>query len=276
MMKSILGPTLALLICCAGILKESQAAQEDDNYFAGRNGCFLLYNIKTKAFVKIIGEENCRKQFPACSTFKVPLAVMAFDSGVLKNENQILKWDGVKGFLEQHDRDHNAKTWMRDSVVWFSQRITPHLGKKRFQKYLNSFDYGNKDLSAGITEAWLVSPAENKPALKISAYQQVEFMKSLWTDSLPVSKRATRLTREITFLETSPHGFKLSGKTGSNFYDKEHKIHFGWFVSHLEKGEEEYIAVANLSDLAPSDESGYGGAKAKMIAKKILTKQGLW
>lgn len=267
---------LIFLSCACASNSAKQELQPAKDYFVKTEACFLLYNMKTQQFEKTIGEENCRKSYPACSTFKVPLSVMAFDAKVLKDENEILKWDGKKDEREAVNHDHNAKTWMRDSVVWFSQRITPKLGKKRFQKYLDQFNYGNKDISAGIKTAWLVLPNDPGPALKISAYEQVDFMKKLWANKLPASARAIQLTKEITFLETSPKGFRLSGKTGSSFYDKDRKVALGWFVSHLEKEDKEYLAVTNFRDLEPFPEKSYGGLRAKEVTKQILTDQGLW
>lgn len=268
---------MLFVVCgCRSNMPVEKKMSVQKNYFEQMEGCFLLYNVKTGALEKILGEKNCQKQYPACSTFKVPLAVMAFDSGILKDENTILKWDGKKGDREELNHDHNARTWMRDSVVWFSQRLTPRLGKARLQEYLNKFDYGNKDLSAGIQQAWLVSPEGDKAALKISAFEQVEFMKKLWSNSLPASKISMQWTRDITYLETSPQGFKLNGKTGSNFYDSSRKIHFGWFISHIQKDDKEYIAVTNLRDLIPTDEPGFGGPRAKAITKQILADNGLW
>lgn len=245
------------------------------NYFANKEGCFLLYNLKSDKFEKIVGGDTCHKSYPPFSTFKVPLAVMAFDSGVLKDENEIIKWNGVRESREEANQDHNAKTWMRDSIVWFSQRITPKLGKDRFQKYLNEFDYGDKDLSEGITTAWITSPASGK-GLKISPYGQIDFMKKLWKNQLPVSQRAMKLTQDITFLETSPKGYRFSGKTGSNFFDQDRKVRMGWFVSHIQKGDTEYVSVVNFKDLGPTTEAEYGGAKAKEITKKFLNEQNLW
>ncbi len=85
-----------------------------------------------------------------------------------------------------------------------------------------------------------------------------------------------QLTRDITYLETSPKGFKLNGKTGSNFYDKEHKVHFGWFIAHIQNDNQEYIAVTNFKDLTPNEVGNYGGPRAKTLTKEILADQGLW
>lgn len=243
--------------------------------FDGLKTCFLLYNVKTASFEKVIGEEACRERLSPCSTFKVPLAVMAFDSGVLKDENQVLKWDGQKNERPEVNQDHNAKTWMRDSVVWFSQRLTPKIGKKKLQKYLDGFDYGNRELSAGLLTAWLTSAALQK-GLQITAYEQVEFMRKLWAGTLPVTARSQQLTRDITKLEVSPKGFELHGKTGSGFTDGKQTLNLGWFIGHLQKGDQEYIVVANTRDLQRPKVQRYGGPKTKEAVKVQLEALSLW
>lgn len=260
---------IILLVACASKKTEERTP------FVDIKGCFLLYNVKTGVYEKEVGD-TCKVRYPACSSFKVPLAVMAFDSGVLKDEKQTFKWDGRKRMLQQWNKNHNAETWMKDSVVWFSQRITPRLGKKKFQAYLDNFEYGNKDISTGITEAWLNNPDDPKGSLAITAYEQTEFMKKLWKNELPASTRSMELARKITFLETSPNGFRLNGKTGSNFYDKDRKLQFGWFISHIENGDKEYIAVTNISDIKPVNTQLFGGQRAKAITLIMLKNSGLW
>lgn len=273
MLKYVL---LLTLISSVSWGRKSLSPSSEKDYFPGKKGCFLLYDLSKNTFTKVINEENCKERVVACSTFKVPLAVMAFDAGILKDENQILKWDGKKGDRPELNQDHNAKTWMLNSVVWFSQRLTPQLGEEKFKKYLKDFHYGNENLSAGITEAWLVRPGSKETALNISPYEQVEFMKNLWNDTLPASKRAMQLTRDITYLETSPQGFKLSGKTGSSGFEKTRKQRLGWFITHIERGQQKYIAVTNFSDLTPKEKQSYGGPEAKALTKEILADQGLW
>ena len=271
-MNKIIVLGLLLLVSCTTPVKESETEKTP---FIGMKGCFLLYNLKTEKFEKKIGE-TCEERFPACSTFKVPLAAIAFDAGILKDEKQILKWDGKKRMLEQWNRDHNAASWMKESVVWFSQELTPKLGKKKIQEYLTAFRYGNQDISTGITTAWLNSPKDPRGSLGITAYEQIEFMKKLWRDKLPVSKSSMELTRKITYLETSPRGFRLSGKTGSNRFNAERTIHLGWFIAHIEKGDQEYLAVTNISDLAPREVNSFGGPRAREITKQMLVHEGLW
>lgn len=276
MRKTVLLIFVFLSLGCAGSAPRPASTEAPVDPFAGAQGCFLLYDLKNDKFEKIVNEENCRERLPACSTFKVPLAVIAFEEGVLKDENTILKWDGKKDARPEVNRDHDAKSWMSESVVWFSQHLTPKIGESRMKKYLSDFQYGNQDLSEGLTRAWLVSPAEKDKGLRISGFEQVEFMKKLWNEDLPVSKRSQRLARELTFLETSPSGALLHGKTGSNYYDSERKVRLGWFVAHVEKDDREFIAVTRFSDTLPTDEPLYGGAKAKQITKKILESSGLW
>ncbi len=255
---------------------ESLHANEMSTYFGKSQGCFLLFNVKTQKFEKTLGESNCKERLPACSTFKVPLAVMAIDAGIVKDETQIFKWDGKKRFREEWNKNQTPKTWMRESTVWVSQELTPKLGKEKFQKYLNDFQYGNADINSGLTTAWLQSPDDKNGALKINAYEQVDFMKKLWSSTLPSSKESQSITRDLTYLETSPAGFKLSGKTGSGFYKKDRNLKIGWFIAHVSSGDKEYIAVANLHDVSKPGNTEAGGPRVREIMKKILRDGELW
>lgn len=261
--------SFAALIACAQNPKKAHSP------FGESQGCFLLYNLKTNTLEQTIGE-TCQQRFPACSTFKVPLSVMAFDAKVLKSEKEVYKWDGQKRMLEAWNKNHNAESWMRESVVWFSQRLTPKLGEKRVQNYLNEFDYGNKNIHVGLTDAWL-NPAHNPDgALAINAFEQLEFIKKLWRNELKASLASMEITRRITYLETSTSGFKLSGKTGSNVFDEDKKRQFGWFISHVSNGDKEYIAITNIKDVQPAERTSFGGLRAKEITKNLLKQNGLW
>lgn len=262
--------TILSLLFCA-----TYACQKRDPY-PGKDVCILLVNARTGVTESAWNENRCRERFPACSTFKVPLALMAFDAGILRDEKQVMQWDSQPRLLDAWNRDHNAETWMRESVVWFSQRLTPILGETKIKKYLADFHYGNENIAAGLTDAWLKTPDNQQGALGISAFEQVAFFRRLFDDNLPVSAHAAELSKKIISLETSPRGYQLSGKTGSNTYEADRNRRLGWFVGHLQRGEEEYIAATNFSDTKPTADKTFGGKAAKEITKAYLFASGLW
>lgn len=273
----LLGLSLIASACATRAPDPLGPAALEARHFPGQSACFLLYNMRAKRFEKIVGSDaRCREELPACSTFKVPLAAMAFDAGLLKDEAQVLKWDGKSGSRDAEKRDQDALSWMRDSVVWFSQALTPKLGKERLQKYLDAFNYGNRDLRGGLTLAWLNQPDGEAPALRISAYGQAEFMRRLWAGELPISARAREMTEKITRIETSPKGYELHEKTGSNFFTDNPKRRLGWFVAHLQKGDDEYVAVTSFYDLDTPAQEGFGGLHARTVTKALLAELGLW
>ena len=280
-MKLLTALLLAIpFITCSSVPAYPNTPATGKDYFRGTQGCFLLYNLKSGEFEKIIGNEQCRKRLTACSTFKLPLALMALDAGVIQDENTTLKWDGVRRSTQAWNQDQTAASWIKNSVVWYSQRLTPQLGLSQIKKYLKMFHYGNQDFSDGLQQSWLTigdgDPAKHRGSLKISAYEQAEFMKNYWNESFPLSKHAYIVTRKITFLETSSKGFELSGKTGSGFLGPHHDLRIGWFISHVGGNSQSYIAVTSFTDVTPSKDPSYGGFRARDITKTILADLGLW
>ncbi|TMQ59289.1 MAG: class D beta-lactamase [Candidatus Eisenbacteria bacterium] len=146
--------------------------------FAGRDGCFELYDLKANKLLVRLNPGRCAKRISPCSTFKVPLALMAFDAGILGDESSVMKWDGTRTAREEWNRDQTAASWIKNSVVWFSQRLTPQLGMQRVKGYLSRFHYGNEDMSGGLTKAWLQS------SLLISPDEQLRFWERFWREDL--------------------------------------------------------------------------------------------
>ena len=254
----------------------AQAAERDfARFFAGRDGCFELYDMKTNKLVVRFNPDRCAERTSPCSTFKVPLALMAFDSGILEDETSQMKWDGTKTGRDTWDRDQTASTWMQYSVVWFSQRLTPQLGVERVKVYLPRFDFGNQDMSGGLTTAWLES------SLQVSPDEQLRFWRKFWREELPVSKHAFDMTKKITLVDASPSGWTLHGKTGSGRIaakgpDQKSVLWLGWFVGHVARNDREYVFVTSYSDRVESADHRPAGWIARDIAKKILAEMGLY
>lgn len=263
------GQTLGLVLAIAVTAPAVAAEPDFAKVFAGRDGCFELYDLKADKLVVRSDARFCAQQMSPCSTFKVPLALMAFDAGILENDTSSLKWDGVKRSREDWNHDQTAASWMQYSVVWFSQRLTPKLGKKKIEGYLTGFGFGNHDMSGGLTTAWLDS------SLRISPDEQLAFWRKLWCEELPVSKHAFAMTKKITFVDESPAGWKLTGKTGSGSVgaagpNQESGLEHGWFVGYVTKGDRAYAFVTSYADRAESDDRRPAGWIAREMAKTIL------
>ena len=264
----------AVIVIAAGMLARA-ASPDFARIFAGRDGCFELYDLRTNEIVVRSDPDRCAQRTSPCSTFKVPLALMAFDAGILEDETSSLSWDGTKTSRDEWNRDQTAATWMQRSVVWFSQRLTPQLGMERVKGYLARFDYGNQDMSGGLTTAWL------EGSLRLSPDEQLAFWRKFWREELPVSKHAYAMTKKITLVDTSPSGWTLHGKTGSGAVGskgpkQKGRLWLGWFAGHVARGDREYVFVATYTDRVESGDRRPPGWIAREMAKKILTEMGLY
>lgn len=229
---------------------------------------FLLYDLNTEQWLQESGT-LCDDRVSPCSTFKIPLSLMGFDSTILIDENSP-KWLFQEGYVDYLPIWKNPQTpqlWMRNSCVWFSQVLTSQMGMQRFQSYVDAFDYGNKDLSGepgknnGLTHAWLGS------SLKITPREQIFFLSKLVRNDLPVSPHSLEMTRRILFLEEFPGGWKLYAKTGSQALENP-DLKAGWFVGWLEKEARKVLFAFYLRDTEVV--GGIGGYRAKEAAKKLL------
>ncbi|MDQ2994071.1 MAG: penicillin-binding transpeptidase domain-containing protein [Pseudomonadota bacterium] len=230
--------------------------------------CFLAK--EQNRVLKSEGDVNLR--FSPASTFKIAISLMGFDAGVLVN-SMTPEWPfdkiNTSSYNPVCNQAQTPESWMKNSCVWYSQKITTQLGAEKFKNYVTHFDYGNQDITGdagknnGLTHSWLGS------SLKISALEQATFVQKLIDDRLPVSKQSQSQTRKILSLETLPNGWKLYGKTGTNPHGSRDKVYQGgWFVGWIEKGERKIVFAHYFED--KQAESTPVGRRAKAVAKQIL------
>jgi len=229
------------------------------------SGCTLVVDAKTSNLIHESGD--CKTRHGAQSTFKIPLAVMGFDSGILKDEhNPSWPYDpAVKTNREEERHETDPTRWEKDSIVWYSQRLTRTMGMDAFKKYVEQFDYGNKDLSGdpgkdnGLTNAWLSS------SLKISPLEQVGFIRKILNRKLGVSDKAYKHTIAIIPVFKA-EGWTVHGKTGTGFKKKDdgsvnRERQEGWFVGWAEKDGHTVLFAKFIADDRKEEE--YGGPRAR-------------
>ena len=186
---------------------------------------FLLIDGFTNKIVLELGACIDERISP-WSTFKIPLCLMGYDAGILKDEKTPV-WDyeeGYDDFLAQWRGPQSPQSWIKDSCVWYSKILSLQLGLERIQSYLVDMEYGNRDLSGGLAPPGRASVAWINSSLKISPREQVIFIQKLVCGQLPISHNAVQMTKLLLFKEESPEGWKLYGRTGH-----------GWFIGWIEK-----------------------------------------
>jgi beta-lactamase class D len=265
---------LSTLASPASAISSQDYAELLKNY----NACFILYNLNEHKIVSEYNPNNyCNQRIAPNSTFKIALSLMAFNDGIM-NQRTIFKGDGKK-YDEYPDWNHDQtpQTWFKYSVLWVSQQITPQLGYARIKHYLANFNYGNQDfrgdvgMNNGLTYAWLGS------SLKISAVEQLDFLKSMASYKLPVSKEAVSDTKQNMYLGKLDSGADYYGKTGSGRHGRNErlsnpsKLRDGWFVGFVENGAQQYIFVSNLTDKVPASlDKSYGVPSLSPSGSKVL------
>jgi beta-lactamase class D len=201
----------------------------------------------------------CEVRQSPMSTFKVPLALMGADSGFLTGpKTPSIAYRQEFRAVERDRKTVDPTIWLRDSVVWYSQQITKKLGPYSFRRYIDAFDYGNRDLSGnpgkndGLTQAWLMA------SLEISPDEQVQFVRKFLAREFPVSADAYDLTMDIIPMFPAADGWTVHGKTGSGLLRDargapDRKKPLGWFVGWAENGDRRVVFARLRIDDAPSE-----------------------
>lgn len=262
-MKNILILLFALLILSGcgkknETVSDKQKGYETDfsKFFDGYSGAFVLYDVNNKYYIRH-NEVQCNKRLSPCSTFKIPNSLIALETGVAADENFELKWDGKKQPIDSWNRDHTLKTAIANSVVWYYRELARRIGEEKMKDYIEKINYGNKDISGGLDKFWLMS------SIAISANEQVEFLKKLYSNQLPFSERTINIVKDIMILEKEDL-YVLRGKTGSG-ESKDSNYTQGWFVGYVTHENNAFIFATNI--IAPEKANGM---KAKEITLAIL------
>ncbi|MEM6996326.1 MAG: penicillin-binding transpeptidase domain-containing protein [Myxococcota bacterium] len=163
-------------------------------------GCMMVVDLNGGEPIEF-GAQPCGEATNPASTFKVPHAVFALETGAVSGPDEVVPWDGTKQWLKVWERDQTLRSAVHDSVVWYFQRTAKKIGQTEMTRLLESFDYGNADPSSAIDRFWL-----GGGSLKISGEEKLEFMRRLYRDELPAKPENLALVRELVL--RPPTSFK--------------------------------------------------------------------
>lgn len=179
----------------------------------------------------IYNKTRTEKRFLPASTFKIPNTLISLEKEVIKDEYEIIKWDGKVRAYEPWNKDQNLQSAISISCVWCYQIFAKKIGNESYLEYLKKMNYGNKLTGSDISTFWL------EGNLKISANEQIDFLKKLYQNDLPFSQRNIDITKKILITDSTTEYIirAKSGWTGK----------LGWYVGYVEVKDKVWFFALN-------------------------------
>lgn len=231
---------------------------------AGTDGTLLIYDLNRDAMT-VYNPARAQTLYSPASTFKIFNSLISLETGAIKNTDQDkLPWNGkpyiINGRIplpEACNADVTLRVAFKNSCVPAYQTLARRVGTAKYKHYLKAAHFGNQNPGGPVDWFWL------NGKLRISAYQQIDFLKQLVKETLPFSPQAYAQTKDIMVVEKTPD-YTLRAKTG---YADSHKPAVGWWVGWVERGDNAYLFALNLDLLQPEH------SKARLDITKSALKQ---
>lgn len=228
--------------CSPNNIKEDKSLKKyfDENKV---EGCFALMNNASGKFtVHNLSRYRDSSYLPA-STFKIINSLIGLQTGKIVNDSMVIKWDGVKRWNEDWNKDLTMYEAFRISSVPYYQEVARRIGKDTMQNWLDSLKYGAKDdtslfkISTSIDSFWLDN------TLKITPDQELGVVKQLYFDQLPFFKSYQETVKRAMLFENTTN-YRLAYKTG--WGSKENGNAIGWIVGWVEENSHPFFFVLNI------------------------------
>lgn len=261
-MDRLASPLLALFAGLGASAPEVLPAPAWRRHFESRRleGSFVLFEPGRDRY-RVMNEPRARSRFIPAATFEIAAAVAGLEQGAIGDEHEVFRWDGTARPVPAWERDHTFGSGLQAGAVWLFQEVARRIGKAGMREWLDRLGYGNRDLAGGIDLFWL------QGGLRVSAFEQVDFLHRLAEGRLAATQRAQRLVREALRIERT-RGYSLYAKAGSI---ESGRRAIAWWVGWVEKrGRPEAFFVLNV------DPGGRGAAAERFAAvRAILAEAGV-
>jgi beta-lactamase class D len=235
----------------------------------------MLRPVEGEAPFVVTDPVECAVRSAPASTFKIPHALIALETGVVADGSTVLAWDGTPQPFPSWERNHSLESAIRSSVVWFFRRTAALIGRERMLQYLRRLDYASDTFEDDVTSFWLNGD------LVVSPEEQLRFMRRLMRDELPVSRdhvetvrTALRMPPDSLTNASGRHDFMLGwrgpvvvrAKTGFTSVGDER---VAWLVGHIETSSREYVFASRVRSAG-----ALAGTAAIDLARRVLAGHG--
>jgi beta-lactamase class D len=204
---------------------------------AGVTGCFGLLDNAENSFIIYNLPRYRDSAYTPASTFKIVNSLIGLQTGIITDENMVIKWDGIKRWNEEWNKDLTMKEAFAVSAVPWYQELARRIGRDTMKRWIDSLGYGNRDISGPIDSFWLNNH------LKIKPDEELGLVKKLYFDQLPFFKRTQDIVQSVMLREQNSN-YKLYYKTGFGILENGHEL--GWVLGWIEENRHPYFFVLNI------------------------------
>jgi beta-lactamase class D len=205
---------------------------------AASTGTIVISSLDGKT-AYVHNDARAAERFLPASTFKIPNTLIALEEGAVRDEGEIIKWDGKDKGRPEWNKDQSLATAFPASCVWFYQELAKRVGDGTYRRYLSRMKYGNSRTGPDVTTFWLNGD------LRISAREQIAFLKKLVREDLPFKKAHLQTLKKIMTVEETP-AYTLRAKTGWTGANG-----IGWYVGYVETKGTTWLFAMNLDTVTP-------------------------
>jgi beta-lactamase class D len=208
---------------------------------------------------------ECAVKTAPASTFKVPHALIALETGVVTDPLALVPWDG----------SHSLDSAMKWSALWFYQRTASLIGRERMLAWLKRVGYGSDSYEGEQTTFWLNGD------LAVSPVEQTDFVSRLVRHQLPAAREHVDTVKAAFLMPAGKitnaggtHPFELKwpsplvvrAKTGNTTVAGER---VSWVVGHVESRGRGYVFAARVR----GSQVGSNQAGAELAMRTLNARQ---
>ena len=202
---------------------------------AGMKGCFAIMENGSGQFT--ISDLTMYKDsaYAPLTTFFALPSLIALDRGYI---------------------NHNADSWIAADSTNYYVGLMEKISRPDLIKTIDSLHYGKGIISASMTDFW------KDASLRITADEQLGFIKKLYFNELPFQKRSQEIYKKMILKEDNA-GYKLSYIEGADSVANN----AAWIVGYVEENKHPYFFVMHTTTM-------HSNKKSIEVLKSILLQQG--
>lgn len=251
----------------AGAFDKGRLDAAIDRSMGGPDTCVILSDVKSGAETYRYGDNGaCLRELPPCSTFDIPIALVALETGAVRPDT-VVKWDGSPQAVKALEKDADLKTALKQSMPWFFMKVAREQAPA-LDKAIGDFGYGNRSHEGAPDAFWMGPQAGGK--LAVSTRGQVQFLRRLYGDRLPVKAGNAQVVREA-LVDEIRSGTTVSGKTGTCASNADGSRQVGWSIGRLQGPRGDYVFAASVEG-----QGGLPGLEVETRLKSAFAQAGLW